>query len=77
MAQSVIDNVSKTLDAGEIVSADPDFLKKREKELHKEVIASGFRMQYFHHLHNHFVEKLTETRAQREASEMDSFLQEE
>lgn len=79
MAQSVVDNVSKILDGGEIVSTDPDFLKHREKEFAKELVASACRMQHFYNLRNHWVEKLADLRAQRAALErkqdMDAFLQ--
>lgn len=77
VATSVVDSVSKVLDAGEIISYDPEFLKKREKEILKEVAASGYRMQHFFHLRSHYLERLNEVRVQREAAEMDNFLQED
>ncbi|KAJ7179717.1 hypothetical protein C8R46DRAFT_1212248 [Mycena filopes] len=75
VSQSVIDSVSAILDNTEIISSDPDFLRKREKEITKDLVAAAYRMQYFYNLRNFFVERLADTRKQREGANLDRFLQ--
>ncbi|KAJ7165767.1 hypothetical protein C8R46DRAFT_1219550 [Mycena filopes] len=75
VSQSVIDSVSAILDNTEIISSDPDFLRKREKEITKDLVAAAYRMQYFYNLRNFFVERLANTRKQREGANLDRFLQ--
>ncbi|KAJ7167943.1 hypothetical protein C8R46DRAFT_1034523 [Mycena filopes] len=68
-------SINTDIEADVPVHATPDFLRKREKEITKDLVAAAYRMQYFYNLRNFFVERLADTRKQREGANLDRFLQ--
>ncbi|KAJ7173830.1 hypothetical protein C8R46DRAFT_1215743 [Mycena filopes] len=77
VSQSVMDNVTQILEQETFIAVDRNFLKRREKELAREINASGYRMQHFFHLHRYFVDKLDDLKTSATAQEMDQFLKDD
>lgn len=72
--QSVVDNVTKILDAGEALPIDADFLSRREAELVREVRNAAFRMKHYYDQREQLMAQLVEIQGKIENTQIDNFL---